>query len=181
MIQVNLLPWREKRRKKILLIFYRNIGVSVGLALLVLVMLHQHYKSILNKQIHRSEVINIEITAESKIVDQLKGKIKLSKENYNKLSFIIGIKKQSFLSVRVLNEMIKVVPEGVDILNLRYEGKKVFLVGEAASNTMITQLMKNIKASEFFSNPTLSGFSVSSQVAGAERTFQITFALLDRG
>ena len=58
-------------------------------------------------------------------------------------------------AVRLLNELVKQMPEGVYIRSIKQEGTRISLNGFAQSNARVSTLMRNIEASSWLEKPQL--------------------------
>ena len=105
----------------------------------------------------------------------------LCRHSYCELNFIISLKKDAYLVVRLLDALVGIVPEGVTITNLKYKDKQVAIVGYASSNLKITELMRAIRESVYFVSPNLTEFSMKARHNQNQRTFQISFDLVKEG
>ena len=61
MAKLNLLPWREEKRKELLRQFLTMMGLSVILMLLVILAIHLHFGRLINAQESRNQFLEAEI------------------------------------------------------------------------------------------------------------------------
>ena len=57
--------------------------------------------------------------------------------------------------VRVLDQLVRTVPDGVFYTKLTTSGKKISISGVAESNNRVSSLMRRLEASDWLTNPNL--------------------------
>jgi len=70
---------------------------------------------------------------------------------------------------------VRTLPDGVYFRELKMQGDTLSISGEAESNNRVSNLMRNLDASDWFASPTL--IEVKATTAGAvdqANTFQLT-------
>ncbi|MGD8790564.1 MAG: PilN domain-containing protein, partial [Burkholderiales bacterium] len=87
-------------------------------------------------------------------------------------------------SVRLLDQLVRQLPEGVFLKSIKQSGKNVSVVGYATSNARVSTLMRNFDASPWLESPkliqiraskakgsgvTLNEFSLTVQLARPEQ------------
>jgi type IV pilus assembly protein PilN len=74
--------------------------------------------------------------------------------------------------VRVFDEMVRKLPEGVYFTAVRHTGLDTHIRGVAQSNARVSALMRNLSASEWFANPELEIINVRQK--GGERVSEFS-------
>ncbi|WP_313332859.1 PilN domain-containing protein, partial [Pseudomonas oryzihabitans] len=75
----------------------------------------------------------------------------------------------------VFDQLVRTLPDGVYFRELKMQGDTLSISGEAESNNRVSNLMRNLDASDWFASPTL--IEVKATTAGAvdqANTFQLT-------
>jgi len=180
MTQINLLPWREQARKNKLHYFYKILGATVVGAVVAIIILHLYYSGLYSTQSTRVRFLEMEIAKENAKVSVLNETMKKKDAIDTELNFIIALNKTNFDTVRILDELARVVPEAMELKKITVEDNKVIVLGKAGSDLQVTQLMKNIAKSRFFQNPSLTEISTRGTSLGDERFFQLTFQYLEQ-
>jgi type IV pilus assembly protein PilN len=156
MTHINLLPWRatlqEERKKQFIALTVLVASVSI----LMLIIMHL----LIASQIEYQRSINSLLT---QAVSQLDVKIKEVKDLQAQkgrliahMNIIDGLQSNRPQVVHVFDELVRIVPSSVYLMNAKREGDAVTLVGKAESNTAISTLMRNIEKSAWLNKPTLS-------------------------
>lgn len=155
MIRINLLPWREARRKAHNLQFFILMGMVAGLAASVVLLVHGYYATRISTQTERNRFLKSENTKLDKEIEEIK---KLKEEIQALLSrkqVIETLQGDRAQTVYLLEQLVRQTPDGVYLKSIIQTGPKVNLAGYAQSNARVSTLMRNLEASNFLENPVL--------------------------
>ncbi len=155
MIRINLLPWREARRKAHNLQFYILMGMVAGLAGSIVLLVHGYYATRISIQTERNRFLKDENTKLDKEIEEIK---KLKEEIQALLSrkqVIETLQGDRAQTVYLLEQLVRQTPDGVYLKSIRQTGSAVNLTGYAQSNARVSTLMRNLEASHFLENPVL--------------------------
>ena len=155
MIRVNLLPWREARRKAHNLQFFILMGMVAGLAATVVVLVHGYYATRISTQTERNRFLKEENTKLDKEIEEIK---KLKEEIQALLSrkqVIETLQGDRAQTVYLLEQLVRQTPDGVYLKSIKQTGLKVNLTGYAQSNARVSTLMRNLESSPYLMNPDL--------------------------
>jgi len=155
MIRINLLPWREARRKAHNLQFYILMGGVAVLAALIVLLVHGYYATRISTQEERNRFLKLENTKLDKEIEEIK---KLKEEIQALLSrkqVIETLQADRAQTVYLLEQLVRQTPDGVYLKSIKQTGLKVNLTGYAQSNSRVSTLMRNIEASPYLENPDL--------------------------
>ena len=155
MIRINLLPWREARRKAHNLQFYILMAMVAGLAGSIVLLVHGYYATRISIQDERNRFLKNENVKLDKEIAEIK---KLKEEIQSLLSrkrVIETLQADRAQTVYLLEQLVRQTPDGVYLSSVRQKGAKVSLTGYAQSNARVSTLMRNFEASDFLSNPVL--------------------------
>ncbi len=155
MIRINLLPWREARRKAHNLQFFILMGMVAGLAASIVLLVHGYYATRISTQTERNRFLKSENTKLDKEIEEIK---KLKEEIQALLSrkqVIETLQGDRAQTVYLLEQLVRQTPDGVYLKSIIQTGAKVNLAGYAQSNARVSTLMRNLEASNFLENPVL--------------------------
>jgi type IV pilus assembly protein PilN len=155
MIRINLLPWREARRKAHNLQFYILMGMVAGLAASIVLLVHGYYATRISTQLERNKFLKDENTKLDKEIEEIK---KLKEEIQALLSrkqVIETLQGDRAQTVRVLEQLVRQTPDGVYLKSIKQTGARIALSGYAQSNARVSTLMRNLEASPYLENPDL--------------------------
>ncbi len=155
MIRINLLPWREARRKA----QRQHLGVLGGmvavLGLLVVGAVHLTIAGYIAVQSERNEFLKRENVRLDKEIEEIK---KLKTEIAALLArkqIIERLQADRAQAVYMLQELVQQVPDGVYLKVIKQTGLKINMTGYAQSNARVSTLMRNFAASPYLENPDL--------------------------
>lgn len=177
MIRVNLLPHRaEKRRaRQIQLIAFSGISLLLGMAIVGFV--HVAISNQISYQERRNQYLKDQTAVLDKQIDEIK---KLREETDALLArknVVENLQTTRSDVVHLLDQMLRILPDGVYLKSLRQSGNKVNLVGAAQSNARVSTLMRAIEDSTWLESPALVEIHASSGSGGRESEFTLNFNL----
>lgn len=170
--RINLLPWREMRRKeqdRQLM----SIGVGAWILMgLVIFYAHLHVSGLIENQQKRNDFLNTEI---KKVEEEIK-EIRELQAARNALLARMRVIQQLQLDrtqvVHLFDELVRKTPEGVYLVTLKQAGQTLTLTGAAQSNARVSAFMRNLDASDWYTKPELDVINV--KVKGGERVSEFT-------
>ena len=162
MIRINLLPWREARRKAHNLQFWILMGMVAGLAASIVLLVHGYYATRISTQTERNRFLKDENAKLDKEIEEIK---KLKEEIQALLSrkqVIETLQADRAQTVRLLEQLVRQTPDGVYLRSIKQTGAKVNLSGYAQSNARVSTLMRNLEASPYLEMPDLVEIKVAN-------------------
>lgn len=172
MTRLNLLPWRDLRRKEQ---DRQLLSIAVGawiLMGLVIFYAHLHVSGLIDNQQKRNEFL----IAETKKLDEEIKEIRELQAARAALLARMRVIQQLQLDrnqiVHLFDDLARKLPEGVYLTGLKQTGKTLTLTGNAQSNARVSALMRNLDASDWFIKPDLDVINVKSK--GSERISEFT-------
>ena len=155
MARINLLPWRENLRKE----RQREFGMMALAAVLVSAAVCGGVYLFVDGMITYQEQRNAYLKSEIAVVDRQIKEIKdLERTKANliaRMNVIQELQSSRPESVHLLDELVRTLPEGVFLKSFTQRGKGLSMVGVAQSNARVSDYMRNIDSSEWFTDPRL--------------------------
>ena len=177
MANINLLPWRDERRQelqKAFLIVLAIVTVVAGLIVWAADMSVRH--SIANQQQRNNYLqknIN-ELNAQVKEIKELENK---KQELLDRMKVIQELQGNRPIIVRIFDEMVRTLPDGVFYRNLARKSSQISLEGIAESNNRISSLMRKLEKSDWFASPNLTAVTASPEFGEESSAFNLSFAI----
>lgn len=172
MIRINLLPHREIKRKARKQQFFVHAGMCLALAAVVAFALHLTYQGHVDNQTARNQYIK-DRNAE---LDKQIAEIKTLQQQINSLlsrkQVIESLQEHRSETVRLFNEMIARLPDGVFIKTVKQTGQALTFTGFSQSNARVSTLMRNIESSDLLGSPQL--VEVKSSTLNNRRVSEFT-------
>lgn len=167
MIRVNLLPWREERRKARRQQFFAFTGVIAAIAAVIWFMGYGAINGYVSAQEGKNAFLKSEIAALDKEIEEIKRLKEQTDSLLSRKRVIESLQANRTETVHLFNELARQVPEGVYLKTIKQSGDKINLVGYAQSNARVSSLMRNLDASPVMERPDLA--EIKSAAVGNRR------------
>lgn len=156
MILINLLPHREAARKRRRDLFYASLGASAVAGAVIAGGIYLWYAAQISNQQERNQILSNEI---KRLEAQIKD-IATLQEEINALrarqQAVEDLQADRNMPVYLLNELVKQLPDGVYINNMKQTNDTVAIAGVAQSNERVSELLRNLASgSPWFARPEL--------------------------
>ncbi|HKQ23515.1 MAG TPA: PilN domain-containing protein [Burkholderiales bacterium] len=155
MIPINLLPHRAQRRKAQQRQFFVLAGMIVGLGAAIVVAVHGLFATRIENQLDRNKYLQTEIATLDKQIDEIKKLKEQTQALLARKRVVETLQTNRTETVRLLDQMVRQLPDGVHLKTLKQTGQKVNVVGYATSNARVSTLMRNLEASPWLEAPSL--------------------------
>jgi len=174
MAKINLRPWREELRaekqKQFVVMILGAAIVAGGLVFL--------WKSDMDSRIAYQQSRNAYIETATKKLDLQIREIESLKRKRDELlarmQVIQDLQGKRPVIVRVFDELVRTLPDGLFYTELKKTGEKVDIVGMAESNSRISSLMRQFEDSDWFANPNLSNVSAADNRRAGYSQFNLS-------
>jgi type IV pilus assembly protein PilN len=155
MIRVNLLPHREERRKRRQQQFAGLTVLSVILGVVAAGAVWFFLEQQVEQQRANVAYMKAEIDKLDKQIEEIR---KIREETASLLAkkqVVEGLQSNRSEPVQLLDQLLRQLPEGVYLKQIKQVGGKVNVMGYAQSNARVSTLMRNLGASPYLENPEL--------------------------
>lgn len=153
--RINLLPWRETLRKERV----RQFGsTAVGAAILVCAIvfyIYWHISGMISYQDSRNKYMEDEIAAVETKIKEIRELESKKKQLLARMNVIQNLQGRRSDLVHLLDELVRVVPDGLYITSFSQKGESLSIAGMAQSNARVSAFMRSLDESEWFSDPKL--------------------------
>lgn len=177
MIRINLLPHRAEKRRARQIQFIALSVISVALAGLLV----GAVQFAIGTQISYQERRNTYLKQETLVLDKQIAEIKKLREQTQSLlarkNVVEDLQSTRSDVVHLLDQMLRILPDGVYLKSLKQTGNKIALVGYAQSNARVSTLMRAIDDSPWLDSATLIEIHASTAGGGRINEFSLNFNL----
>lgn len=167
MILINLLPHREAARKARTAAYQRLALVSALAGLAVAALVYLWFQERIENQRGRNQFLQTQIAA---LDAQIKEIANIEQEIASltaRQQAVEDLQADRNLPVHLLNELVRQLPDGVYVSQLRQEGQAVTLRGVAQSNERISELLRNLsEQTPWLARPQLTEIVAGTQAIG---------------
>lgn len=155
MANINLLPWREEQRNERTRQFASITAFSVILTLAIIALVHVTISGQINHQKKRNAILENEITQLDIALKEIEGLEETKAKLLSRMDIIQSLQQKRPQIVRLFDEIVRTVPEGIYLTGIKQVGEKITINGVAESNGRVSAYMRNINASDWMSTPKL--------------------------
>lgn len=175
MARINLLPWREQlreeRKQRFLVSLAGVFIVAAGLVFLG----GQLLNAAISSQSARNDFIKKEIAVLDARIQEISELKTRRQQLLERMKIIQDLQGNRPIIGRVFDQLVRTLPDGVYFTDVKMTGKNIAIVGAAESNNRVSNLMRNLDASDWLTAPNLT--EVKAVTAGAldqANVFQLT-------
>jgi len=179
MTRINLLPWREARRaqrqRELIGMLVAAAMVAAGIVFLV----HAEIASRIEFQQERNNYLRGEIARLKKAAEELQELQKTRSRLVDRLNVVQKLQTVRPGMVRMLDELVRQVPQDIYLTGFKTATNQVTLDGIARSDNVISDFMRDLKNSDtnLFGEPVLQVIETRSVNNVPARVFQLIVPL----
>lgn len=185
MANINLLPWRERQREERKQQFLVTLGITAGLAAVILLGIDRVLVSQISNQTARNQYLSEQIVLLDKEIAEIRQLQQQKKDLTARMAVIQDLQGTRPIIVRLFDELVRTLPEGIYYDTITRTEASISIVGIAESNSRVSALMRALDESEWFADPDLRQVTAeNTAAAGAENQrnrFQLTVNITTPG
>ncbi len=155
MAKINLLPWREELRKEQTRQFVTVLALSALLTAALVFLVNMNINSQIQHQQVRNQILKNEITQLDAALAEIKGLEETKQQLLSRMEVIQSLQQRRPQVVHLFDEIVRTVPEGIYLREIKQNDKTLTIKGVAESNGRVSAYMRNIDASEWMTMPRL--------------------------
>lgn len=175
MARINLLPWREElreeRKKRFLTVLLGVLLFSAGTVFLV----DRFINNAIAHQNERNAFLQAEIAKLDIRIKEISDLKARRKQLLERMKIIQDLQGNRPVIGRVFDQLVRTLPDGVYFSEVKMTGNVIAISGMSESNNRVSDLMRNLDASDWLEAPSLT--EVKANTAGAvdqANVFQLT-------
>jgi type IV pilus assembly protein PilN len=154
MAHINLLPWREAQLKEQQREYF-TLLIAVGLFAFVLVLsFNFYYQARIDGQNTKNQYLKNEIAqldiqiAEIKTLNAKKAALQ------KRINVVEQLQRSRNVGTQVLDEIAKIIPNGIYIIEMEKKGNTLQLIGKSESNNHLANMIRAVELSDLFVDAT---------------------------
>lgn len=155
-VEINLLPWRERRRQRHTRRFKQGLLLMLLMGVLIGWGMAQYDKSLVRAQQARLAMIQRHTEALNDDILAVRDFRKLRERMLDQIGLITELQASRPMTVRVFDQLAATLVDGVHYTELERKGERLELSGVARSNRQVSSQMRALDASDVFGTPLLS-------------------------
>lgn len=173
MAQINLLPWREERRQALKKQFLVSMGLVLALGASLVLLADRIVVGQIDHQVARNTYLRDNIKELDKAVAEIRDLQKRRNQLLDRMRVIQELQGNRPVIVRLLDQLVRTVPDGVFYRKLEKKGKNISIEGVAESNNRVSSLMRRLEASDWLAEPRLDIVSAAPKFGDQANTFDL--------
>jgi type IV pilus assembly protein PilN len=154
-IPINLLPHREERRRE----QRRRFGImafsTLAVGAVIVGVVHQYFATRIEDQTGRNQFLENEIATLDRQIEEIKKLKEQTQALLERKKIVESLQSNRSETVRLLDQLVRQIPDGVYLKSVKQTGSKVNVTGYATSNARVSTLMRNFEASPWLEAPSL--------------------------
>lgn len=174
MARINLLPWREARREELKRAFLTILGLVAAAAVVLLVLGDRFVNKQIDNQNARNNYITTNIRELDKQVEEIKDLQRKRNQLIDRMRVIQELQGNRPIIVRVLDQLVRTVPDGVFYTSVAAVGSSLSIDGVAESNNRVSSLMRRLDASDWLRDPNLDSVRAAPTFGEQANTFDLS-------
>lgn len=174
MARINLLPWREELRAERKKQFLATLGLVAGLGVLTLVGADRFENSEIDYQNRRNAYLTQNIAELDAQVAEIRDLQRKRTQLIERMRIIQELQGNRPIIVRVMDQLVRTVPDGVFYTSLTAKEGKIAIQGVAESNNRVSSLMRRLDASDWLEEPNLDAVRAAPDYGEQATTFNLS-------
>ncbi|MCB5190676.1 PilN domain-containing protein [Methylobacillus arboreus] len=177
MVRINLLPHRQIRRAERQRHFNLMLAFSAALGVAIVFMGSTILGSKLDEQVNRNtrlETASANLDKQIAEIKELKAQIR---NVLDRKQIVENLQVNRSQSVMMLDEISRLMPEGMYLKALKQQGGLVTLEGVADTNARVATLVRNLSGSEWLQSPNLVEIKSATVNGVRQNNFTVTAQL----
>ena len=173
MPRINLLPWREQERKVRRREFLIAAGAAVVAAVIFALVGKVVYSSWIAAQNETNAVLKKEIVKLDAQIADIQDLENRKQRLVARMDIIEKLQSSRPKVVHLFDELVKQVPDGIYLTQIRQNGNKLEVHGVAQSSTRVSTFMRNIDGSAWLANPVLQVVEATKDSSSGGSSFTL--------
>jgi len=155
MAKINLLPWREERRKQLTQEFARQAVLVAVLAAVFGGYGWYYVNGLIDQQKERNAYLQDQIAVLQEEIKEIRELEETKQQLLARMNVIQRLQQRRPQIVHLFSELAATLPEGVYLTSVQQSGDDLTLEGRAESNARVSAYMRNLGASAWLKSPRL--------------------------
>ena len=174
MARINLLPWREEKRRERQRQFMSSLLLTAILGVVLVFFTGLIFDQKIAHQQARNNLVQNEIRlleVKIKKIDELE---RTRARLLSRKQVIESLQASRSTTVELLDKLAKTIPVGVTLTTIRQQGNDLALVGSSQSNARVSAYLRELDTSDLFLNPQLDFVRSSAKPATPTEPYEFS-------
>jgi type IV pilus assembly protein PilN len=177
MIRINLLPHRAERRKARQIQFFAISAIAMVCGAILVGIVEVGIDTQISYQERRNSYLKQETAILDKQIEEIKKLREQTESLLARKNVVESLQSTRSDAVHLLDQMLRILPDGVYLKSLKETGSKIVLVGYTQSNARVSTLMRAIEDSPWLDSPSLVEIHATGSGPSRISEFTLNFNL----
>ncbi|WP_428241380.1 PilN domain-containing protein [Gynuella sp.] len=168
MANINLRPWRAELRKERQQQFVLVLVFVCVAAAAAVYSWNKYVDELISVQKNRNNFLTEQINIQKKKIDEIKTLQEERTKLVERMNVIQALQGDRPVIVRVFDELVRTLPDGVYYEEVSKKGDTISLNGVADKPSSISDLLRNLDASQWFDNAFLKDIKAVKDESGEQ-------------
>lgn len=174
MPRINLLPWREEKRRERQQAFIALLVTTIAVAGAVVFVANLHVSNLVQHQESRNLYLRNEIQMVDRKIAEIKELQSTKQSLIARMQVIERLQKSRPQIVHLFDELVRTLPNGVHLNSVAQKGNIIEIKGVAESSARVSAYMRNIESSDWLKDPKLGRIETRSDGRVRRSEFSLT-------
>ena len=174
MARINLLPWREEKRKERQRQFMSSLLLISILGIVIVFFTGFVYDQKTSHQQSRNQMVQKEINALEVRIKRIEELERTRARLISRKQVIESLQASRSATVELLDKLAKSIPVGVTLTTIRQQGPALALVGTSQSNARVSAYLRELETNDLFLSPQLDFVRSSTNPVTATEPYEFS-------
>ena len=152
-MSINLMPWRQARRKQLQKDFNARLGLSALAAVAVVVVLAVVMSAKISTQNQRNAILNTAIAEAEKDIEEITALQERRAAMIARKEVIERLQASRDQLPHIFHEVASRVVDGAVLTSMSHKSEILTIEGDATSNNVVASFVRNLEQSAWFDKP----------------------------
>lgn len=177
MARINLLPWRDELRAERKKQFLTALGLVALGAVLTIIVADRVVNGQIDQQGRRNAYLRENIAVLDAQVAEIRDLQRKRTQLIERMRIIQELQGNRPIIVRVMDQLVRTVPDGVFYTELTTKDSKITIEGVAESNNRVSSLMRRLDGSDWLEEPNLDAVRAAPDFGEQATTFNLSVSV----
>ncbi|MDX2418812.1 MAG: PilN domain-containing protein [Xanthomonadales bacterium] len=174
MARINLLPWREEKRRERQRTFMSSLLLTSILGVLLVFFVGFVFDQKISHQESRNQSIQKEILLLEDRITRIEQLERTRARLISRKEVIERLQASRSITVELLDKLAKSIPVGVTLVTVRQQGNNLKLEGSSQSNARVSAYLRELDKNDLFTNPQLDYVRTAAKPVTASETYEFS-------
>lgn len=174
MARINLLPWREEKRRERQRQFMSSLLLTSILGVVLVFFTGFVFDQKISHQQIRNQLVQKEIKALEVRIQRINELERTRARLISRKQIIERLQASRSTTVELLDKLAKTIPVGVTLTSIRQQGKNLSLLGTSQSNARVSAYLRQLETNDLFLNPQLDYVRSSAKPVNVTESYEFS-------